>query len=594
MEYQQKHIALQEQILLAKEAYQKHFALKKQELDAIVNNQRLTVQKQELALQHHQQVLKTKQHHLKELIAHHQDLLNEKKRLAAQLQDPAIFNQNVQYIKTQFEKRRAFYQAMVQRGNWSREAMADLDRKQKVIHDHQNPSCPLCEQLLTVKRKQFLGQKLDQDQAFLHHQLDRISTILKRLKELLLTQHDQVQKLTKQAELQTQLSIQLTELDKKIIQAEQAITLAQQEYALGTQDGMIVATTLQTMQKELASCQNLEQELLRNDTELTKIANTISQLEQEKTSLPWSPETSQALQKQLSELTTLITNQQATHQSSQEIIAQQQERKHTISAQCKALKELKQIIQQQSGLERAFGDLDQQERQITHTLTFINQQVTQLTAEKDHALHTVGSLEYENKRIGTLKIEYAAKQLSLNKLDAETEDYQALAIAFSKNGIQALLIEEAIPEIEHEANNLLSRLTNNQAQIFIESLRDLKSGGVKETLDIQIADAAGIRPYEMYSGGEAFRVDFALRIAISKLLARRAGTALQTLIIDEGFGSQDEDGLGYMMDALYAIQADFSKIIVVSHLPEFKHNFPVHFIVEKEASGSTVKVEARG
>lgn len=157
-----------------------------------------------------------------------------------------------------------------------------------------------------------------------------------------------------------------------------------------------------------------------------------------------------------------------------------------------------------------------------------------------------------------------------------------------------MLIEQAIPQIEEEANDILSRLTDNQAQIFIESLRDLKSGGVKETLDIQISDSAGIRPYEMFSGGEAFRVDFALRIAISKLLAHRAGTALQTLIIDEGFGSQDEEGLNRLMDAIYAIQKDFSKIIVVSHLTTFKDNFPVHFIVEKGPSGSFVRIEERG
>ena len=83
-----------------------------------------------------------------------------------------------------------------------------------------------------------------------------------------------------------------------------------------------------------------------------------------------------------------------------------------------------------------------------------------------------------------------------------------------------LLIEEALPEIEQEANNLLAKLTNNQTQIFIESLRDLKKGGNKETLDIKIADNMGIRPYEMFSGGEAFRIDFALRIAISKLVTR--------------------------------------------------------------------------
>jgi exonuclease SbcC len=77
-------------------------------------------------------------------------------------------------------------------------------------------------------------------------------------------------------------------------------------------------------------------------------------------------------------------------------------------------------------------------------------------------------------------------------------------------------------------------------------------------------------------------------------LARRAGTALQTLIIDEGFGSQDEEGLGRLMEAIYAIQSDFAKIIVVSHLNEMKDSFPIHFIIEKNSFGSSVRVEERG
>ena len=193
-----------------------------------------------------------------------------------------------------------------------------------------------------------------------------------------------------------------------------------------------------------------------------------------------------------------------------------------------------------------------------------------------------------------LKKEQQKRGAEIEAIKAEIKEYQLLSQMFGKDGIQALLIEQAIPEIEQEANVLLSRLTDNRSQIFIESLRDLKSGGVRESLDIHISDASGIRPYEMFSGGEAFRIDFALRIAISKLLARRAGTALQTLIIDEGFGSQDEDGLQRLMDAIYAIQKDFVKIIVVSHLAAFKNNFPVHFIVEKDSLGSSIRVEERG
>ena len=151
-----------------------------------------------------------------------------------------------------------------------------------------------------------------------------------------------------------------------------------------------------------------------------------------------------------------------------------------------------------------------------------------------------------------------------------------------------------MPEIEQEANILLGQLTDNQTQIFIESQRDLKKGGSKETLDIKISDSIGLRPYEMFSGGEAFRIDFALRIAISKLLARRAGTALQTLIIDEGFGSQDDDGLQLIMDSILKIQDNFAKVIIVSHLPNMKEQFPVQFLVQKKASGSIISVIEQG
>ena len=186
------------------------------------------------------------------------------------------------------------------------------------------------------------------------------------------------------------------------------------------------------------------------------------------------------------------------------------------------------------------------------------------------------------------------QQHELRVLQEEIDDYQLLATTLGKDGIQALLIEEALPEIEQEANELLGQLTNNQSHIMIESLRDLQKGGTKETLDIKISDAQGIRPYELFSGGEAFRIDFALRIAISILLARRAGTSLQTLIIDEGFGSQDEEGLSYIMDALHKIQSSFCKIIIVSHLPTMKDQFPVHFMIEKGAQGSTVQIMEQG
>ncbi|GAH60644.1 unnamed protein product, partial [marine sediment metagenome] len=130
---------------------------------------------------------------------------------------------------------------------------------------------------------------------------------------------------------------------------------------------------------------------------------------------------------------------------------------------------------------------------------------------KDKILEERGG--HQSKFDQCLKLGKEKKEISkeLEKSKKEQNIYEKLIVAFGKNGIQALIIENALPEIEEEANDLLAKLTNNSTQISIESLRDLKSGGIKETLDIKISDELGIRDYELYSGGEAFRIDFSLR-----------------------------------------------------------------------------------
>ncbi len=182
------------------------------------------------------------------------------------------------------------------------------------------------------------------------------------------------------------------------------------------------------------------------------------------------------------------------------------------------------------------------------------------------------------------------KQQSLLWILRERKIYEELAEAFGKRGVQAILIESAIPEIEIEANKLLSRLTDNQMSVRIETQRETKKGETIETLDIKISDELGTRTYEMYSGGEAFRINFSLRIALSKLLAKRAGAPLPTLFIDEGFGTQDTSGLGKLVEAINSIREDFEKIIVITHLEELKDAFPVRIEVTKTAEGSTISV----
>jgi exonuclease SbcC len=124
----------------------------------------------------------------------------------------------------------------------------------------------------------------------------------------------------------------------------------------------------------------------------------------------------------------------------------------------------------------------------------------------------------------------------------------------------------------------------------LESQRETKKGDTVETLNIKIADELGTRNYEMYSGGEAFRIDLALRIALSMLLVRKAGASLPILIIDEGFGTQDSSAREKLIEAINSIQDDFEKIIVITHLEEMKDKFETLINVTKTANGSMVLV----
>jgi exonuclease SbcC len=180
-------------------------------------------------------------------------------------------------------------------------------------------------------------------------------------------------------------------------------------------------------------------------------------------------------------------------------------------------------------------------------------------------------------------------------IKANIANFKILEKAFGKDGIPSMLIEQSLPEIETHANELLDRLSSGSMSVHFETqrqYRDKNREDRKETLDILIRDAAGEREYELFSGGEAFRINFAIRLALSRVLSHRAGARLQTLVIDEGFGSQDTDGRQRLVEAINLVRSDFAKILVITHLEELKDAFPSRIEVTKTPRGSLVNVVA--
>ncbi len=213
-----------------------------------------------------------------------------------------------------------------------------------------------------------------------------------------------------------------------------------------------------------------------------------------------------------------------------------------------------------------------------------------LAGQRNQAQEAVGSVKAKLQHCTDLEIKRKEKEGQLAQVSKEEIIYRELARAFGKTGIQALIIETAIPEIQTEANLLLARMTDGRMTVKFDTQKETKKGTVQETLDITIADELGTRNYEMFSGGEAFRINFAIRIALSRLLTKRAGAPLPTLIIDEGFSTQDNTGLEKLQEAIKSIQDDFDKILVITHMDELKDAFPVRIDVTKTAEGSMISV----
>lgn len=267
-----------------------------------------------------------------------------------------------------------------------------------------------------------------------------------------------------------------------------------------------------------------------------------------------------------------------------------------ICQQVKTLAEqLQQAQQLQQQLSTELATLTQQLQQYPDLQTPIKalqQQLRDRQQTRERILSQTGALQQQLHQLDQLQAQLTQQQQTLGQVQRHLRVHQELAQAFGRNGLQALLIEHVLPQLEAETNHILGRLSAHQLHVQFVTQRTGKGrqGKLIDTLDILIADAKGTRPYETYSGGEAFRVNFAIRLALARLLAQRSGTPLQMLIIDEGFGTQDREGCDRLIAAITAIAPDFACILAVTHIPHFREAFQTRIDVLKTATGSQLAI----
>ena len=269
----------------------------------------------------------------------------------------------------------------------------------------------------------------------------------------------------------------------------------------------------------------------------------------------------------------------------------------------KEQKELDSAMKAIEDLQQQSLDVEERRSTLSETTSHLHSQKSEfsdmeklsseLEDQRQSALVKQGILKEQLDRIKAAENELLELNKERSRLATEKSIYDELTVAFGKNGIQALIIESSIPQIQNDANELLGRLTENRMFLKLqlkEGRKERLLGMPSEELEILIGDEVGTRSYETFSGGESFRINFALRIALSKLLARRSGAPLPILFIDEGFGSQDYAGQERLKEAIQSIQSDFQKIIVITHVEQVKESFPARIEVTKTSAGSTFTI----
>jgi DNA repair exonuclease SbcCD ATPase subunit len=208
---------------------------------------------------------------------------------------------------------------------------------------------------------------------------------------------------------------------------------------------------------------------------------------------------------------------------------------------------------------------------------------TNADAARDAAMKKADDLAAEADRFRKLVEGIAA---------AETKArlHRKLDELLGKTRLQRELVRNAEREIVRLANDTVQNLSDGELTIELENGAD----GDNEAFTLQVRRGDGPTPIGVHylSGSQKFRVAIAVALAIGRFAAGQA-RRLESVIIDEGFGSLDRDGLRCAADELNRLRQHLRRIILVSHQEDFADRFPVVIRLTKGENGTSAIAERK-
>jgi exonuclease SbcC len=198
------------------------------------------------------------------------------------------------------------------------------------------------------------------------------------------------------------------------------------------------------------------------------------------------------------------------------------------------------------------------------------------------------------ERMGALKQQLATARQRLEqaaKLRAEVEErsgkraiYVQLAKDLGRSEFQQFMLRETVNELVARASERLMRLSGERYALIV---RD------DDFYVVDNANAGEERPAVTLSGGETFLASLALALELSEQVQLAAGAVhLDSLFVDEGFGSLDPEALNVATEAIESLQVGGRMVGVISHVPELTSRMPKRLLVRKGAEGASIEIES--
>lgn len=244
--------------------------------------------------------------------------------------------------------------------------------------------------------------------------------------------------------------------------------------------------------------------------------------------------------------------------------------------------------------------IQEKQNSFTSTKETLLEKQNQYKATRDILKSEINNLNLENKQIteksselNKLKINYEKTEKQRKEIYEKLSNYKKLYKLLSgdnqkKIDIASWILEMYLQEIILFANKRLSKISDGRYIMKVNTEKESNRGAKGLDIDVYDSFTGKSRPCNTLSGGETFMASISLALAISDTVqSKKGGVQLESLFIDEGFGSLDENSLEKAISILDEIR-DSRKIGIISHVQDLKTRIKSSIEIEKTSSGSKI------